>query len=95
MGPEEIQGFATFLSHGGIAAIIAVLLCAIGVLVWERSRLLSRIEALTTQIIDSKKEEMESIKEIIDLYHQGNLTLVTTLAEIKGVLANIHPSRRS
>lgn len=93
MGPEEVQNFATFLSQGGIAAIIAALIAAIGVLVWERSRLLSRIESLTTQIIDSKKEEIESIREIIDLYYQGNLTLVTTLTEIKGVLANIHPRR--
>ena len=36
---------------------------------------------------------MESIREIIDLYHQGNLNLVQTLAEIKGVLANIQSSR--
>lgn len=93
MSPEEIQGFATFLSHGGIASIMAVLIGAVGVLLWERVRLLNRIEELTIQIIDSKKEEVESIREIIDMYHQGNINLVTTLTGIKGVLANIHPRR--
>lgn len=94
MGPEEVQGFATFLSHGGVAAIIAVLLAAVGVLLWERIRLLSRVEELTTQIIEGKKEEMDKVREIMDLYYQGNINLVTTLTEIKGVLSNIQPSRR-
>lgn len=94
MGPEEIQGFASFLSHGGVAAIIATLIMAIVVLLWERVRLISRVEELTTQIIEGKKEEMEKIREIMDLYYQGNINLVTTLTEIKGVLSNIQPSRR-
>ena len=94
MGPEEIQGFATFLSHGGIASVIAILIGAVTMLIWERARLIHRVEELTTQIIEGKKEEMEKIREIMDLYYQGNLNLVTTLTEIKGVLSNITPSRR-
>lgn len=94
MSPEEIQNFATFISHGGMAAVIAVLIGAVSVLVWERLRLLHRIEELTTQIIEGKKEEMEKVREIIDLYYHGNINLVTTLTEIKAVLSNIVPSRR-
>lgn len=89
MSPDEIQSFATFLSHGGVAAIMAVLIGVVLVLAWERTRLLSRVEELTAQIIEGKKEEMEKVWEIIDLYYQGNINLVTTLAEIKGVLSEI------
>ena len=93
MDPDSIRETAHFLSNGSIAAVISVLLTIIIGLIWERIRLLTRIDELTEKIIQSKKDEMESIREIIDLYHQGNLNLVQTLAEIKGVLANIQSSR--
>lgn len=93
MDPDSIKETAHFLSSGGIAAVISVLLTIISALIWERVRLLKKIDDLTEKIIQSKKDEMESIREIIDLYHQGNLNLVQTLAEIKGVLANIQSSR--
>ena len=93
MDPDSIRETAHFLSSGGIAAVISVLLKIISALIWERVRLLKKIDDLTEKIIQSKKDEMESIREIIDLYHQGNLNLVQTLAEIKGVLANIQSSR--
>lgn len=93
MDPDSIRETAHFLSSGGIAAVISVLLTIISALIWERVRLLKKIDDLTEKIIQSKKDEMESIREIIDLYHQGNLNLVQTLAEIKGVLANIQSSR--
>ena len=93
MDPDSIRETAHFLSNGSIAAVISVLLTIIIGLIWERVRLLKKIDDLTEKIIQSKKDEMESIREIIDLYHQGNLNLVQTLAEIKGVLANIQSSR--
>lgn len=93
MDPDSIRETAHFLSSGGIAAVISVLLAIISALIWERVRLLKKIDDLTEKIIQSKKHEMESIRQIIDLYHQGNLNLVQTLAEIKGVLANIQSSR--
>ena len=93
MDPDSIRETAHFLSSGGIAAVISVLLTIISALIWERVRLLKKIDDLTEKIIQSKKHEMESIRQIIDLYHQGNLNLVQTLAEIKGVLANIQSSR--
>ncbi|NCB21180.1 MAG: hypothetical protein EOM88_04700 [Clostridia bacterium] len=93
MDPDSIRETAHFLSNGSIAAVISVLLTIIIGLIWERIRLLTRIDELTEKIIQSKKDEMESIRQIIDLYHQGNLNLVQTLAEIKGVLANIQSSR--
>lgn len=92
MDPDSIRETAHFLSSGGIAAVISVLLAIISALIWERVRLLKKIDDLTEKIIQSKKHEMESIRQIIDLYHQGNLNLVQTLAEIKGVLANIQSS---
>lgn len=93
MDPDSIRETAHFLSNGSIAAVISVLLTIIIGLIWERIRLLTRIDELTEKIMQSKKDEMESIRKIIDLYHQGNLNLVQTLAEIKGVLANIQSSR--
>lgn len=93
MDPDSIRETAHFLSNGSIAAVISVLLTIIIGLIWERIRLLTRIDELTEKIIQSKKDEMGSIRQIIDLYHQGNLNLVQTLAEIKGVLANIQSSR--
>ena len=93
MDPDSIRETAHFLSNGSIAAVISVLLTIIIGLIWERIRLLTRIDELTEKIIQAKKDEMESIRQIIDLYHQGNLNLVQTLAEIKGVLANIQSSR--
>lgn len=94
--PQTIETAAHFLSNGSIAAVLALLLGIIIGLVWERLRLIKKNDELTAAFFDSKKEELESVRRIIDMYHQGNLNLIQTLAEIKGVLANIHinPSNR-
>lgn len=93
MDPEAIMHTAEFLSTGGVSTVIALLIIVIIILLWERNRILKKIEETNKQLYQSKKDEIESIKGIIDLYHQGNINLIQTLAEIKGVLANIQMYR--
>lgn len=92
MDPNIVET-ANFLSSGSISAVIGILISIIAGLIWERIRLIKKLEHTTDKIIQAKMDEIESIREIIDLYHKGNLNLVQTLAEIKGVLTNIQNRR--
>lgn len=66
---------------GGPAAIIAILLVAVGVLYLERRRLLEEI-----------RRKDDKIDKIIDDYHNGNMTLSEALNSLKNVLYEIKGS---
>lgn len=91
---DTVISFSTFLSDGGAAAIFGLLLFGIGGLVLERNRLIKRSQDIENKIIESKNKEIETVRQIIDKYHEGNLNLSTTLSEIKLVLQSIQNTRR-
>ena len=91
---DSVIHTANFLSSGSISAVIGILLVIIIGLLWERIRLLKRLDNITEKIMEFKKEELESVKNLIEMYHEGNISLVKTLTEIKSVLSTIYPGRR-
>jgi len=84
-----IQSLITLMTDGGAAAVIAVLLLVVGFLVYDRIQLLNRLSESLKQTLDAKEAEKQVILEIIEKYHQGNLTMVQAINEIKVVLAAI------
>ncbi len=92
--PSAVEQTAHFLSSGSISSVFFLLLAIIAGLIWERVRLIKKIERMTTEVFESKNNEMVSLKATIDMYYKGNLKLTEVLTEIKAVLNNIHPNRR-
>lgn len=86
---DPIIKLSNFLSGAGIEAIVALFLIIIGGLVWERIRLIKKNNENQQVILENKDKELDSVKKIIDRYHEGNLNLSRTLSEIKIVLESI------
>lgn len=84
-----LKSLIPILVDGGSSAVIAVLILVIGFLVWDRVQLLKRLSESLKQTLDAKEAEKQVILEIIEKYHQGNLTMVQAINEIKVVLAAI------
>ena len=84
-----IQVLIALITDGGTSAVIALLISAVGFLVWDRIQLLKRLSESLKQTLDAKEAEKQVILEIIEKYHQGNLTMVQAINEIKVVLAAI------
>jgi hypothetical protein len=82
------------LGEGGTGALIVGLTLAIVILIWDRKQLLKTVADTTNLVYSAKDKETQSIKEIIEKYHQGQLTVVQTLNEIKLVLVSIQASRK-
>lgn len=91
---DTVTNAANFLSSGSISAVIGLLIFVILGLLWERIRILKQLDEITAKVLQFKKEELDSVKNLIEMYHQGNIGLVQTLTEIKSVLSNIYPGRR-
>lgn len=91
---EFAKLFLEFVTMGGNAAIITILVGVIAVLVWDRKSLVKTLTDTTQKVYDAKDSETKSIKEIVDRYHKGNLDLVQALNEIKIVLVSIQNSRK-
>lgn len=68
----------TSMIGGGPQGVIALLICAIVLLIIDRRRLSSEIERKDTKL-----------DKIIDDYHSGNLTLAEALTSLKNVLYEI------
>ena len=83
-----------FLSQGSVSAVIALLSMAVAFLVWERKSLTKQLTNSQQQILDAKDKETETVKQIIEKYHQGNLDLIQALNEIKIVLTTITTRNR-
>lgn len=78
-----------FLTEGGTAAVIAILVLVVGFLIYDRVQLLKRLTESLQQTMNAKEAEKQVILEIVEKYHQGNLTMVQAINEIKVVLAAI------
>jgi len=83
-----------FLSQGSVSAVIALLSMAVAFLVWERRSLTKQLTNSQQQILNAKDKETETVKQIIEKYHQGNLDLIQALNEIKIVLTTITTRNR-
>ena len=90
---EHIPLFLQYLTQGGTAAVIMILMGVVGVLMWDRKHLLKNIEGTTQKVYDAKDSETEMLKEIVDKYHRGNVDLIQALNEIKIVLVTIQNHR--
>lgn len=91
---EFATTFLHFISQGGTAAVIVLLFGVVGLLVWDRMRLIKSLNDTTQLVFNAKDSETKSIREIVDRYHKGNLDLVQALNEIKIVLTAIQTSRK-
>lgn len=67
-----------YIVSGGFKGIIALLVCFIALLIWDRKHLQENLE---------KKEE--KIEEILDNYYRSNITLGDALNGLKILLAEI------
>jgi len=86
---DVVKALAAMISEGGSSAIISILLAALAFLVYDRTRLLKDLAKSLQQTLDAKAAEKDVILKIVDRYHQGNLTMVQAINEIKLVLAAI------
>ena len=75
---DIIKLLLSAVQDGGPGAIIALLLVFIGILIWDRKRLVQDIE---------KKDN--KLERIIDDYYKGHLTITEALNGLKIVLAEI------
>jgi hypothetical protein len=91
---DLVKALLQYIVQGGGTAVIALLFGVVAFLVWDRVRLSKDLMDTTQKVYDAKDSENESIKEIVDRYHQGNLDLVQALNEIKIVLVTIQNIRK-
>lgn len=83
---DILKLFVEYLTQGGSAAIIVLLIGFLGFLVWDRKDLVKIVAETTQKVYDAKDAEKKVILEIVDKYYQGNTTVGQTLSEIKMVL---------
>lgn len=75
---DIVKMLLTAVTEGGPGAIIALLLGFIGILIWDRRRLVQEIEKKDTKL-----------EKIIDDYYQGHITITEALNGLRIVLAEI------
>lgn len=86
---ESVASVISLITAGGPTAIIAILCIVIGYLVWERTKLMKLLQRYQTLLNDNRSQYADSIVEIINRYHSGNVELIQALNEIKIVLATM------
>lgn len=67
---------------GGPGAIIALLLAFSGFLVWDRLKLIKAMKNNST-------EYKESLKQVVENYHRGQISMIEAFSEIRIILAKI------
>ena len=87
---ELLNSLLELIATGTSGAIIALLLCAVGYLIWERQKMLTLIEQYKISLDENHRHYSDSIERILDRYHNGNIELVQALNEIKIVLATVN-----
>jgi uncharacterized protein YccT (UPF0319 family) len=101
METSLVKTLLDFLTQGGSSAVIVVISCVIALLIWDRKSLIKSLEknqdklvTVQNQVVEAKEKEIQTIKEIIEKYHNGTLTTIQALNEIKIVLTTIQNSVR-
>ena len=90
---EALLELIPAITEGGTSALIAFLIVSNGVLIYYIRDLSKKLSDSNQSNLSSKDSEIDSLKEIIDKYHQGNIDLIHALNEIKIVLVTIQSSR--
>jgi len=89
---EAIASIISILSAGGSAAVIVILALIVAYFTWEHVRMLRTIDKYQQMITNNRDQYTDSIIEIVDRYHKGNIEMIQALNEIKVVLAALHKS---
>jgi predicted PurR-regulated permease PerM len=89
---EAIASIIGILSAGGSAAVIVILALIVVYFTWEHIRMLRTIDKYQQMITNNRDQYTDSIIEIVDRYHKGNIEMIQALNEIKVVLAALHKS---
>lgn len=76
--------------EGGQTAIVAILLSTVAYLVWERLKLFKIIRQYQKILNENRTQYGESLVNIVDKYHTGNVEMIKALNEIKIVLATMN-----
>lgn len=82
MNEGLIDKLVTGVITGGSGAMISLLILIIGFLIWERVKMVQELKERVT-------ENRDTLLEIIDKYHDGQLSIIDAINEIKIVLAKI------
>ena len=82
MNESLIEKLVTTVLSGGAAGIVSLLLLIVGFLIWERVKMMKELN-------DRTKENRDTLLEVIDKYHEGHMSIIEAINEIKLVLAKI------
>lgn len=89
---DFVMSLWSVIIEGGPAAIVAILFSTIVYLVWERIRLFRIIKRYQKLLDDNREQYGDSLVNIVDKYHTGNVEIIKALNEIKIVLATMNKS---
>jgi hypothetical protein len=82
MSDSLLEKLVDLVLSGGAGGVVALLLLAVGFLIWERVKMVQELKEKTA-------ENRDTLLEIIDKYHDGQLSIIEAINEIKIVLAKI------
>jgi hypothetical protein len=82
MTESLIDKLVTAVISGGTGGIISLMLLIIAFLIWERVKISKELKERVT-------ENRDTLLEIIDKYHDGQLSVIEAINDIKIVLAKI------
>lgn len=90
---EEIAAVIKIVLGGGIQGLMAILLGIIGYLIWDRHSIQKNNAEVLKELSDTLSEKFDHDREqlikIIDQYHQGQISIVQAMNEIKLLLTSI------
>jgi hypothetical protein len=96
---ELLEPLVQTIVHGGNGAVTALLIAVVILLLLDRKSLLDVLKSHNTEVnethqkvVNAKEQEVNSIKEIVEKYHNGTLSTIQALNEIKIVLVSIKES---
>ena len=89
---EILHSLWVLIVSGAPEALTGILFALIIYLVWERQKMTAVIKQYQQKIDESRDHYTESIEQILERYHNGNIELIQALNEIKIVLAMMQKS---
>lgn len=91
---EEVATIIRMIMDGGVQGIVALLLALVAYLIYDRRNVQKVHAEMLKELSDTLSEKFEHDKEqlikIIDQYHQGQISIVQAMNEIKLLLTNIN-----
>ena len=84
---DTITQTAHFLSSGSVAAVVALLLSIIGGLLWDRMRILKKLDSIISQFLEAQQDCAEKFTEA---HKQSSDKFVITQAEFSDKITALH-----